>query len=641
MGALTDVSNWLSEPTRRARARAALQGLTFGFGEELESKLSGVPVEELRKEMREYSLQNPWENLMMEVLGGLPSGGGVSKLMSKIPEGARLIGALRTTPGSIGSVAKEGAVQSALYGAGSAEGDLSDRLKGAVAQGAQGAVVAPAVVAAGKALKNTGSAVRNIVTGGDPEKEAAQAVRRALEADMPSGLTDVIPTSQQQEQMLSRMGVGRSTPMVVDVGGKNVESLLREASGAPGTASTIGADIALQTKGDIRDWLESILRTAVFDPSHPHHKSLKELAKTRSQDVEPLYQQAFQNRSPLLNQDLLNVAEKLKLDPEVFSDALKQAQRSGRTYPTTWVVDADLPGKLTTGKTRSAGAGFTEHEVIDPDLQFWDMVKRAIYGREKSGGTDPVTLGNVRRELMSILDTHPDVDPVYKQARQLFTDESDVIKAMEAGGNWHKLKPDQIEDILNNMRNASQAEREGFLSGVVNNILERSAKSEGTTRGAIKTLTGPEGRAKLEKLVTNPAEFEDMTKSLELISKYANIADIMGRPAGVRLGSDAALQEALQTSGAAAGVLGGSAGMGILNALSRAMKGHTFKTDEEIKNFVMQFLTDNPSYAIPEIEKLTKPGALDLIRKVAEQRTPAAVGVSTGLEEPKWSPENE
>jgi hypothetical protein len=265
------------------------------------------------------------------------------------------------------------------------------------------------------------------------------------------------------------------------------------------------------------------------------------------------------------------------------------------------------------------------------------MVKRSIYQREKSGGTDPVTLGNLRRELMNTLDTHGDVDPIYKQARKLFTDESDVIKASEQGAKWHLMKPDQVEDYIGSL--STQAERESFMSGVVNNILERSAKTEGTTRNAIKTLTGPEGSEKLSKMVTDPAEHEDMINALNLVSKYAGLADVMGRPSGIRLGSDAAMQEALQSSGAVAGIGSGLPAPGILNALSRAVRGHALKSDEDVKNAVIQMLTDYPSYAVPEIERLTKPGAIDYLKSIAEKRLPGVTGTVTGLEEPSYQPE--
>jgi hypothetical protein len=69
------------------------------------------------------------------------------------------------------------------------------------------------------------------------------------------------------------------------------------------------------------------------------------------------------------------------------------------------------------------------------------------------------------------------------------------------------------------------------------------------------------------------------------------------------------------------------------------VRGHSLKSDEDVKNAVIQMLTDYPSYAVPEIERLTKPGAIDYLKSIAEKRLPGVTGTATGLEEPSYQPE--
>ena len=93
------------------RVRALLQGATYGFGEEAESKLTQGDINDIRAQMRLYQSQHPWENMGLELLGGLPTGGGFSKLLQSIPKGVKGLDLLRTEPGKLGSLIKDAAIQ--------------------------------------------------------------------------------------------------------------------------------------------------------------------------------------------------------------------------------------------------------------------------------------------------------------------------------------------------------------------------------------------------------------------------------------------------------------------------------------------------------------------------------------------------
>ena len=621
------------------RVRALLQGATYGFGEEAESKLTQGDINDIRAQMRLYQSQHPWENMGLELLGGLPTGGGFSKLLQVIPKGVKGLNLLRTEPGKLGSLIKDAAIQSYLYGIGSGEGGALNRLKQGSVQGAQGAVLSPLLLAAGKGVKGAWGIGNKLLGNANVEREAAKEIARAAQADIPVGdaLSEIARRSREAEALLLSKGV-QSEPMLATHGGKNIEGLLRTTSGTPGKASTQAVDIASDIKSDLGSYLENILRRSISDPTDPNFRKLMDLKATRAADVEPLYQQAFQNRTPLMNQELLDISKRLQLDPEVFTEAFKQARRAGRRYPTTWVDTNDLPGKMTTGASRPIGkTGFTEHEVFDPDIQFWDMVKRSLYQREKSGATDPTSIRQVRKDLMHILDTHPDVDPAYAQARKMFTDESDVIAALEQGKRFKQMKPDELEASLGGL--STSAERESFLNGMVNSILEQSGKSDKSSKAVVHSLLSPENREKLSYIIPNRQNYDEFINSIEEISKLANTADIMSRPGRSMMNADAATQEALQAAGAGAGVVSGVGISSIANALSRALRGHTAATQEELNDTILRMLSSDPADIIPQLEKLVKPTLGEKLSEKMRAAVPTVTGVTTGLEEPSGYPE--
>ena len=128
----------LKEPEAADYARAAFQGLTFGFGDEAEAKYraskSGRSYEEelkdVRSEMEAFKEAAPVTSVATEVAGAIPSailGGGAIR--------AGLAG-LGARSGIVGG-ATEGAVGGGAYAAGTAEeGERLEAAKGGAALGA-------------------------------------------------------------------------------------------------------------------------------------------------------------------------------------------------------------------------------------------------------------------------------------------------------------------------------------------------------------------------------------------------------------------------------------------------------------------------------------------------------------------------
>ncbi len=134
---LPDTSQW-EEPDFSVGdyVRPLAQGLTFGWGDEIESAVTGKDVGQIRQEMDDFSEHNPWLSTVSEVAGAVPTmfipGVGWTR-------GAGLVK-------NAGKLALEGAAYGGLSGMGTSEAEtvgdvLSDGLVGA----GIGAVGAPVV----------------------------------------------------------------------------------------------------------------------------------------------------------------------------------------------------------------------------------------------------------------------------------------------------------------------------------------------------------------------------------------------------------------------------------------------------------------------------------------------------------------
>lgn len=151
-----------AKPSRfgRGLVRAVGQGATFGFGDEAEARIrsalpgGGTYEEELAKvraEMKQYGEAHRGTALLAELAGGVALGGGAGALRAGAARaGAGLLAktaqtAARAAASAPGRLATSGVGQAAIGGFGSAEGDVTDRLKGAVVGGAVGKFL-PAVL---------------------------------------------------------------------------------------------------------------------------------------------------------------------------------------------------------------------------------------------------------------------------------------------------------------------------------------------------------------------------------------------------------------------------------------------------------------------------------------------------------------
>lgn len=150
--------------------RAFANGLFFGAGDEVESALTGKPVEEIRAEQKKYIKENPVFSTAYNVVGA------VANPVSRMLPAAK--GA------SLGSKIAQGALQGAGYGAaygfGEGEGGFENRLANAFKQGKTGAVIGGAIPVAIEGVKMGGKLLADVA--GQTSGAGGESLKRAYEA---------------------------------------------------------------------------------------------------------------------------------------------------------------------------------------------------------------------------------------------------------------------------------------------------------------------------------------------------------------------------------------------------------------------------------------------------------------------------
>ena len=132
------------------RAAVALQGNTAGFGDELAGLFGGRYAKQgMRDTVASAREKRPMESMLLEIGGGVPSGGVAGNAYKLASRGK-----------SVGS-ALGGATAGAAYGAGEAEGGLESRLMG----GTKGAIAGGLFAKGGEGVINLGSRLKGAATG--------------------------------------------------------------------------------------------------------------------------------------------------------------------------------------------------------------------------------------------------------------------------------------------------------------------------------------------------------------------------------------------------------------------------------------------------------------------------------------------
>ena len=435
-------------------ARAVGQGLSLGFGDELEAGLRtgfgflgdyDKTVKDVRGNIKDFREENPLTSLGLELGGGLLTGGLGAGRVAGTALGRNIINKVGTT-GFGGAV---GATEGAIAGAGSAEGDLGDRAVGALAGGTLGGAFGatlPSVINLGSKALNRGAYAVGLKSDDAVQKGADQKALQAFNRakltpdDVQKSLDDaVIPDT-----------------MIADVGGEATRRLSRASANVSGD----GADIATKALderqlglGDqIADDVDNVLGS-----SKSATEAIEEIAERQKLNANDDYNKAFN----LDGKPVTVSVDKIKpfLNLPAFDDAFEQAtilaRLDGFNMPKT-VDEFDKIGNFSLQELHYIKMGVDEA---------MGLAKRGNL-KTSIGNTASSKLKKKQKEFVKLIDdASPKIngESSYSIARGKFAGEARMMEALENGEKIYSFKPEEIDRIIAKM---GSSEKESFRIGV-------------------------------------------------------------------------------------------------------------------------------------------------------------------------------
>lgn len=550
--------------TGRSLLRGINDGLTVGFADEISSALSAslnpligsgndadtwrerydLNVEGERALDRQAREQNPMASAAGGVTGGLMPmliTGGSSSLISTGRSAASgplsraaSQGAAPSLAQAAGESAALGAGYGGLYGLGSAEGDLLERLPDAAEGAALGAAVGGAVPLALGSTRAAVGAARS------PDRRAMSQVERAVERD---GMT--MEQFRHQADDLQRRYP--DTAMPADAGGENVRGLLERVAQTPGAGrSQVVPALTERQQGQpqrVIDTLQELTKSEqdsfsrmaddlgrATGSSRTARQAVEEAMTQRARDARPLYEKAYQEPVPWSHE--LEDLFKRPAMQEAYQAAARRAGNEGRDFHGRF-IDLKDDGTFTVQSVPSTG-----------DL---DFIKKTLDSKisilDRAGDRDEArVIKGIRSKLVDMMDA---ASPTYRQARAAWAGPSQFVEAVE-NGRTILSRNISAEELMANLKRMTPSELEGYRIGAVSAIVNKIGNDPAKLADVTKHLRSREMRAKVEAMLPDDAARQRWHDMLEFeVGASAMAGRSLGNSATARRAAEMADADSL------------------------------------------------------------------------------------------------
>lgn len=286
----------------------------------------------------------------------------------------------------------------------------------------------------------------------------------------------------------------------------------------------------------------SDLAKAMGIPEMSAKQTAEEFAASKASNAKTLYDEAFRNKQPLMDQKIYdlfqkhgpvmegaleNAREAFKYDPSKQIDSQTVKALAGhRADEWKWPLDAEnVPPVLHIGEPKNQ-----LQTVITPNIESLDRMKRALWNlqqkRVKEGAGDVGEIAKARRELTSVLD---EIGPSeYQAARKQYAGDVALEEAADMGGNLFKQNPD---DFRMDYLRMSPDERTALARGFYGHLLNMN-----DPKFIREVVSGSPNYAKQRDILS--AIFPDTTQMQNFLSKLEGEKAILaGNKAGLKPGS--------------------------------------------------------------------------------------------------------
>ena len=475
---------------------SAIQGLTFGFGDEALGRILPGSVDDYRADLSRWAAEHGKLNLLGELVGGLATGAG--SLAAK--------GAARVAPTIARSVGM-GAAGGAAAGAGNTTGGISERAKAAIFGGAfggaftgglagmgrvMGSIARPAARAAlDSALPETvAESVQHATPGlGSAADHAREIVWRALGADG-------IETADDLLGRIDDMAATGTPVTLADVGGPRLMKLAAEASSSRTPAQqqfikTVMERQAAQGDRTLGAMVQSVFRGTRLGTQNAHEVT-EVLARQQDELARPRYAAAHQQTVELSER-----ARSIMRLPE-FQEAWSRAKIigdremfAGRAHANALDIPSlptnDLREQMAT-KMRELGVSedrimaqisqIPEEFPASVPVRGIDYMQRGLRqvierGLKQDGTLDAKDASNLRAMLNEVLTEVDEKVPAFGAARLTYRGFESAQDAIELGREMSRTKihPTLMQRRMGEMTPGDRAfARLGYIQNISDQI---------------------------------------------------------------------------------------------------------------------------------------------------------------------------
>ena len=561
---------------------SALQGLTFGFSDEIGASVGALGsiftdetfseafdrrVADSRNDLEEFRKANPKLALGGEIAGSIAPVV-ASLLLTPFTGGASGTGAAAATarilsnPLLAGKVAKPGlnilqrtaqgikigALQGGVAGAGYSEGGVGDRLIGAtgggIAGAAVGGVLTPAIAGIGSGVRGTSRFVKSKVSPSTSkfsktEQKSLRIIANEFENDQ-IPLEDIASRIQENVDADKLIGIS-PVEILADYGGDAVnrklrgiktripgmaieEKLIERTSGTVKQKADALKDLTspkIQSERLLKD-LELKTKSAIKTPNINLDGGIDDLSDTIDGYLSPLYVTAFEKNKKVTNIDLYKSLLETDLMKNSYQDAIT-------VYREKLISQGERPQsipKLDSLFQRNNNNEITGVTKYLP-LEFLDLIKKSAdqttFQKIRDGSINRQSANSKKKIANNFrnLLKESTLGDEYETALDKAADKFALNDAFEAGVMYHK--PSASAKLFNKQFNSlkTDIEKDAFKIGVFQEMYKDINKAGDSINLVKKIFESPDNRQKLTILFGE--DIEARTQFINRLVRESNI----------------------------------------------------------------------------------------------------------------------
>lgn len=588
---------------RAEAARSAVQGATFGFGEELEAALrtgaiSGQQYEEMRNRLRAqqqaFQKEYPVAGGVTEFGGALAAPLGAYKALGRAGPVVQEAITGTTLPGQVARGAAVGGATGALTGAGTATEDVSGK---ALETGVFGAAVGGVVPVA---IQGAGKVIRNVLTAsgiGDQPGAASKMIANALKKEN-------LSVDEARELLAEMQRVGVPRPVIADLG-KGLQDLAYSAYVVPsGQKAATARFLESRMIDQPSDIVKGLVDRAGLGKNVNGYEYLNFLAENQKSAASSKYPEAYSKN--VFAKDFRQF-----MDRPVFQEAYREAQKRASVYGDT-LPDLDIflsDRKVPTQVMHQIKIGLDR--IVERET---DSVTNKVtgYGRD---------VATVRKEFNDLIKAK---NPIYAKANAEFADNERIRSAFEAGQKYQKLEYKQAYDQLKKM---NDAEKEAFRLGMMADVNSRLESFKGGDF-ARQIFKSDKQKSLMRYAFTDEGQYRDFVKYVDALEGQTKTAKALmgGSQTGERLATSEGAAELgqLAQSYATRGLTG--VAMDIARQGLARTKGISGETSAELQKRLFAVDPIEQRAILQELQRRTQG-----MRPIGNVPGAAALGTVTGL----------